>query len=227
MTDATMESDYHFLEDIVGTVESGKRFLQHVGGASSTSSNPPQHKRARPTDDAEDKQHLLMRITNASNTNESATGPKPSYFVQQAAQRGVTVVYMPAGMERHKTNSSCIKKKELYWTVEWCVHFESNYTKRTLVKDDCTLQQCLLQVLNTERLAVKDYHILIKRLPCSSNKPRYVELNATSTLAMALQDITVYEYPTIEIVPESAISRFPRAITQVNNEDDAFQASQT
>jgi hypothetical protein len=65
---------------------------------------------------------------------------------------------------------------------------------------------------------IDNLHLLIKKLPCPSNQPRYVKLekSTAATLKDALRGMTVIEYPTIEVVQTKDLDKYPRMIQEVD-----------
>jgi len=137
------------------------------------------------------------------------------------------------GDNRTNNNSS---DSVIHWTVEWRIHPPSTNsgvgdvarTCRQQVSERKALRDCISSVvaqsIGDSGAANIDstYSLLIKRLPCPSNRPTYVELSRDATLEMALKDMTVIEYPTIEVVPPSRLPDFPRSIEVLaTNVDDA------
>lgn len=295
MTDATLQSDYHFLEDVLTQVDSGRRLLRQVGAAAVASSRDSHrqssgsNKRFRRGEQREGEdsaqqqqlQHTMLRIAssspagvtavadgvlagNNSNTNISSerndlvpSHPKLRKFQQSASDRGVRVVFMPHGMERHKNNRSHVKKPSnvIFWTVEWRVHHcdrssaaarasgtaessgktnsgigcrgDGRSSCRSLnieISEEASLRETLSsKVLPKVAFAPEepgrgDYRLLMKRLPCRGDRPSFVELCDEATLGTSLRDMTVVEYPTIEVVPVSRLADFPVSIQELPSE---------
>jgi hypothetical protein len=282
MDDSTVNSDYHFLEDVLGQVESGKRLLRQVGEAASAEqagqANAKRQRRGQESTEGEDEvisSHPLIQsaeasadarlpglavqqpsaATNATKSPQQHAHPKWRHFEQQCTNRGVNLLLMPPGLERHKSNKSHLKKDVLYWTVEWRIHQSLTTTAaatesttptestarssastlppvRVLlskISEQTIVRQAIQQVEPSEKSSsttvdsedIKDwsnYSLLLKRLPCPSHQPYYVKISDASTLASALKDMTVIEYPTIEVVPVSRSAEFPLAIQDMSGE---------
>jgi hypothetical protein len=267
MDDSTVNSDYHFLEDVLGQVESGKRLLRQVGEAAAAEqagqANAKRQRRGQESaDDGENEAtatHPLIQSAEASaaaarlptlsvqqpaaatKSPQQHAHPKWRHFEQQCTNRGVKLLLMPPGLERHKSNKSHLKKDVLYWTVEWRIHQSlttttaTTETESTVARNSSThpsarallskiseqtIVRQALQHVEPLLLDIKeswsDYSLLLKRLPCPSHQPFYVEISDTATLASALKDMTVIEYPTIEVVPVSRSAEFPLAIQDVS-----------
>lgn len=208
MNDATLQSDYHFLETVLASMETGKRLIEEQGGNHQVGNKRPRRgplveEKAPPA-----TKHTLL----APQSNVPAQG-KWRAFQQAAAAAGVKVVFMPEGMARHRSNRSSVKKGALYWTVEIAVHKEDRTQGpiRRLVHG-VDPEKTLTSIVGGE---LGSQSLLIRRLPCPSNQPNYVKLSNDATLATALRYMTVIEYPTIEVVPDSCLEDFHRAIEDV------------
>ena len=235
MTDDTLRSDYHFLEEVLGTVDSSKRLSRQFGLGTGNSPPPKLRKVRHPGADVavDDQdvppprsQHTLLSL-GASGTSSCAltTGvapqinhPKWRHFQNHLASKGIQVLYMPLGMERRKSNRSYVKNNSVYWTVEWMIYNDDSESQPEIhvtqaVSEHTPLDDFLakldLTVVSSSR------SLLLKRIPCPSNHPVFVDLCSCTTLSAALKDLTVLEYPTIYSVPLSRLSEFPRLITEV------------
>jgi len=285
MNDATLKSDYLFLEEIVGRVDAGKRLLRSAGaaaggGRNNNHSNSHHHKRQRregggggeeadtaaAAEDETPPPHTLLQAASSSSIigKESITTkgiarilpqqnhhptpqqlpPKWRTFQRLAASRWTTVLFMPTGMARHQQNKSFVKKNTLHWTIEWRWHGGDDDDDRADAngKDKSEKQQSPPQtqtttvsetsvvgdVLRSLRWAAtqddassssSNVSILRKRLPGRSDQPKYVEIAPTATVREALQHATVYEFPTLDLVPHSnnrrLLADFPRLIADV------------
>lgn len=310
MTDATVASDFHFLEDIVGRVDAGKRLLRSMGGNSSSSSADHRGKRPRrhlhddnknsgggETNDHEvpPQQHphpMLQAVANSESfklhrilpqqqqqqttttggvvTHHSNAG-RQNYFQQKAAAAGVNVLVLPSAMERHQVNTSNVVKKKngggvqllLHWTVELVWMYNNDNGETAPLQNDPTRRPTATVLLHnipetslvsevvalhhhrqmmktpapapprldesSSATAEASYSVLLKKLPCPSNRPIYVEILLTSpataaaaamiatptTIADALRDMTVVEFPTFYVVPRNRLAGFSRAFEEV------------
>jgi len=217
MDDRTMDSDYHFLEDVLGQVESSQRYLKQMGGSGGN-----QHHKKRQRLEAQAEPHPVLKISEFKGplVNSNVSHPKWRHFQQQASDRGVQLVFMPPGMQRHKLNKSYVKEDAIYWTVEWCVY--SAKTNQPSVRQTTTLvpeSAIVEKALPTSIAPSQQYSFLMKKLPSPSNQPKYVQLSNTTTLAEALRDMTVIEYPTIDVVPLGRLDEFPRVIEEIQKQD--------
>lgn len=207
MSDTSIRSDYHFLEDVLANMDGGKRLLRQMGVAQ----NEPRK------DDVPLTIHPMIQLPRVNDDNEpQAKRPRTNRLVQKAEDRGVTLLLMPSGMQRHKSNTSWYHAKTdtFYWRVDFVIHgTPTSVLSLPKLSEHANLSEELAKALP---YAYNSTHLLIKRLPCRSNSPSYVELDRkTSTLNTALQDMTVIEYPTIEVVPLALLDRFPRYIQEV------------
>jgi hypothetical protein len=281
MDDSTINSDYHFLNDVLGEVESGKRLLRQVGETSSAeqAGQAKRQRRGQESADGDNEalpSHPLIQSAEASvaarltlpgvavqqptttKSPQQHVNPKWRQFQQQCSSRGVNLLLMPPGLERHKSNKSHLKKDVLYWTVEWRIHSPATtiaaaattaFTTPTdapksmtststhpparvllsKISEQTIVRNAIQQVESSKSIpstsdgddSVKDwsnYSLLLKRLPCPSHQPFYVEISDTATLASAIKDMTVIEYPTIEVVPVSRSAEFPLAIQDMSCE---------
>jgi hypothetical protein len=126
------------------------------------------------------------------------------------------LLLMPPGMQRHKSNTSWYHAKTdtFYWKVDFVIHgAPTSVLSLPKISEHANLSE---ELANAMPGISKSAHLLIKRLPCQTSSPLYVELDRKmSTLNTALQDMTVIEYPTIEVVPSGMLDRFPRYIQEV------------
>ena len=64
-----------------------------------------------------------------------------------------------------------------------------------------------LKTFANERL--EDLLLLMKRLPCSSAAPQYIQFDPKSTIQASLKGKTIIEFPTIEVIFAADSERFP------------------
>jgi hypothetical protein len=210
MSDTTVRSDYHFLEDVLTNIDGGKRLLREVGAAQNVQ-EPRQQEGVLA--------HPMMQLFQDKDDEPHSTSKRPrtNRLVQKAEDRGVTLLQMPAGMERHKSNTSWYHAKTdtFYWKVDFLIHATSPASVLSIPKlsEHANLSEELVKSMPDLSNSI---HLLVKRLPCQSNSPSYVELDRKAcTLHTALQDMTVIEYPTIDVVPQGLLDRFPRQIQEI------------
>lgn len=166
MSDQTVTSDYHFLEDVLRNVDTGKRILKQTtksGGGPSSSSD---HKRLRPnhpTDAASAAAaptHALLQASQKTqsvpisttvaqqqqkpyNPNWTHVSPRWRHVAKHVLERhGTTILFMPLGMQRRLQNQTHVKKDILYWTVEFLIHASptTSTTTKTSIGDKSTCQ---------------------------------------------------------------------------------------
>jgi hypothetical protein len=219
MSDATTQSDFFFLENVLQTVDGGKRLLKELGATAGGGTSSLVMAPKQPDDDGADEESHAKR----QKTSLESLPPKWRRLVQQALERKVTLLLMPPGMERHKSNTTHFHTKSeiLYWKVEFIFH-AGGETKpiTTLVSNKVSEESKLIEEWNkyAQKMEVNEkLHFLLKKLPCPSNKPQYVELDKDSTLKQALQGMTVIEYPTIVVVAAIDLHKFPRLIQEVDS----------
>ena len=278
MKDATIQSDYFFLEDILRTVDSGKRLKASlhasphpkdyrpliVSGNTTTknTSSNDDTKRHNQDDnnnnnnnnnnkDTKDnsveteqdpprkRQRTDGSTNNKGNSNKSHHSVLPApdkRLVEQASHRGITLMLMPKGMQRHEQNNTHYagSKKTIFWKVEFVVHSAVESTKlhhpgkviRIRKDSEQTLVGEIWKRANRnqhhrdESHRMDTFHFLLQRLPCSKQNAKYKEISPDCTLATALQGMTVYEHPTIEVVPSERLKDFPRLIVETTTTTD-------
>lgn len=271
MDDQTISSDYHFLEDIIGNVDAGKRLLRSINAhhhQQPLHNNHPYQKQKRQrlseTEShetihpillaAQSKPSLLTLVDTAGGASNNQHGtkhpphpqlpPKQRQLAHQAKIRGVTLLFMPIGMERHRTNQSqfLFHKHVISWTVEWCFYDPHSQrhgdTPRDKNNNSMQYETHTCQVLETTLIsqalrdvwkrmkkgcALQDENydenisILLPQLPCPSNRMRYVEISKAVTLAEALRGGTIIEYPVLHVVPKEIDVQFPRFLQEIHD----------
>ncbi|CAB9503914.1 Box C/D snoRNA protein 1 [Seminavis robusta] len=279
MDDGTLNSDYHFLEDVLGAVERAKR----TTGTNNSKSNNQSNKRHKPNEhnttttvtphsmlqqmehlavDGAEKtspaepsnsdittstSQLVLQSTptttttppnnNTNNDSWKQLGPKWRHFFQQAKLRGTHVLLMPTGMQRRKTNSSHIQKKDdiIHWKVDFRMHCDDKNAEVIVHSQKISEQAVLWEELQKMNFWKKNKNhtdntiddtttgtptihcLMIQKLPSPSNRPCYVEISdKQATLQSILHGMTIIEYPTIEVVCHpDRVSDFPKAIQEV------------
>jgi hypothetical protein len=115
--------------------------------------------------------------------------------------------------------------------VEWCLHggaADGTGRRRAQVPETEAVWDALRRSVTADDGAnsgssedrLSSCAILLKKLPRPSNRPRYVEIaSRTATLADALRDMTVIEYPTFDVVPASRLDEFPRLLQSVDTKE--------
>lgn len=145
--------------------------------------------------------------------------PKQRFLIQQASARGITLLLMPSGMTRHKENKSFYSNKtdSISWTVEWLFYPAEHATIATRGFLQLDEKVALWDAIREEvpQLAETDYCLLLKKLPCPASRPSFVAVPLAASLADALQDMTVFEYPTVYVVPHCRKEEFPLAVEQL------------
>jgi hypothetical protein len=233
MSDAALQSDFHFLEDVLRHVDGSKRVLKEVGA-----SLGQQHQQHQPTttpdgdtDTPPPHPMLQLALPDPILEEEGRKKRRPNHdpalpfkwkrMVQQAQDRNITLLLMPSGMERHKSNTSFYNTKNdsIHWKVEFSCHFEGAPALLTShnLADSAKPRDELLVLLQAANMVIDtgDLHLLLKKLPCPSNQPKYVHIPNNQTLKEALTRMTVVEYPTIDVVLTKDLEKFPRMIAEV------------
>jgi hypothetical protein len=151
MNDATLQSDYHFLEDVVDQMERGRR--RTLGSGGGTSKRPPPKRARRPWEVGGGKSanqqedalppHPLLQAA-AQQQEQSSTvllttssilklpndlAPRLRKVAQTVATTGNTrILFGPAALQRRLLNKSYVHRDSnvVHWTVEWIVYEEEN-----------------------------------------------------------------------------------------------------
>lgn len=155
-TDSQLASDYHFLEDVLNVAQSGQRLLQKVAKTSIHKKITPPNKRSKGRcsnnqDDDRKEDELppiqpLLRLTvsqpgpntvvqqqnNTANVDTNMNSWidgcsfKQQRLVQQANERGCTLLLMAPGMERQRNNTTFYNPKQdiISWKVDWVFHYQ-------------------------------------------------------------------------------------------------------
>lgn len=235
MTDATLQNDYHFLEDVIGRLDANQRFLRQSGGA----------KRQRRAEEHDTDAHILLQAARkqdgiapkrlilpmqngqASNSEPSdrTTGRGLSNLQNHARNRGVSLLCLPPFMERHKQNQTRIRNKNIFWTVEWRVYPDTGQAKSTTVhqiSETAILWDELCQLVSNGDQRLAKHSFLLKNELSPANAPKYTLVSSSSTLANALMDQTIIEFPSIHIVPPCRLEEFPLSIQMIEDMKNAM-----
>jgi hypothetical protein len=163
-----------------------------------------------------------------------------SNLQNHARHRGVTMLRLPSFMERHKRNETCIRNKMIYWTVEWRLYPDHDaddqhdkHNSLGAVKTTTVAQTCettvlfdelrrLLQLENADAQLLACHHsLLLKHELSPANAPKYsMVASSSATLADALTDQTIIEFPTVHVVPPTKLKDFPLLIQSINANDE-------
>lgn len=171
-----------------------------------------------------------LLVTNKPDTSSATShhehhNPKQKALHQQAAQRRINLLFMPPGMVRHKENRSYYNRQtnQVHWTVEWIQYSatsgNSNKTRGSFqMVESLSLWDALAKHLKllsrSDDVSCFD-SLLIRKLPSPANQPVYQNVTKAKSLGEALSDQTIYEFPTIHVVPSSRLSQFPQSIEEV------------
>lgn len=216
MTDATINSDYFFLENVLQTVDGGKRLLKQVGAITGGGTHSLVAE-VNVGDDDDDDEPTRKR----QKTIVDHLPPKWRRLVQQAKEREVTLLLMPQGMERHKSNTSHFntKSQRIVWKLEFSIHNDATPPHKMIVSNKVSEETKVIEEWkkHTPSLETRqDLHFMLKKLPCPANKPQYVEVNKESTLGEALKGMTLIENPIIYVVVATELHNFPLLIQEVD-----------
>lgn len=239
MNDAALQSDFFFLEDVLRQVDGSKRVLKQVGVGTTNGKHDATNNMS------ESREHPMLQLAaiiaqdtlmdptleeegasrKRQKTHESPLPPKWRRLVQQAHERKITLLLMPPGMERHKSNTTFhnVKNDTLHWKVEFVCHLEKQILLTcNKLQESATLSAELIRLMQDRNIDidVKDMHLLLKKLPCPANHPRYVQIANDQTLNEAMAGMTVIEYPTIDVVMTKDLSKFPLTIVELVDDGD-------
>ena len=70
---------------------------------------------------------------------------------------------------------------------------------------------------NRKRIMKDNVCALMKRIPCKSSQPSYRRVNLNHSLKEILKGTTVIEFPTIEVVLEDDLCKFPVFIEEISS----------
>lgn len=167
------------------------------------------------------------------------------HLTRQAELGGIYLLRMPQGMGRRASNTSKFSKKSgITWKVEFNFHYPSNAAgqetsegklpKFLRVESEMNENSTWLEALGKHldvhpgnsaiRSQLKMFAnarreslvLLMKRLPCSSAAPQYLQFDSKATLKDSLKAKTIIEFPTVEVIFEEDKGRFPLFIGVVS-----------
>jgi hypothetical protein len=222
MNDSTVNSDYFFLENVLQTMDGGKRLIKQIGAIAGGGSQRllPEVDDANNGNDDDDDDDNDRRDQKRRKPNVEHLPPKWRRLVQQAKERDITLLLMPPGMERHKSNTTHVHAKSnvFMWKVEFAIHVDGT-AATTIVSLNKVPEDAIIRH-EWEKVApnvspAQDLHFMFKMIPCPANRPSYMELDKESTLKDALRGMTVIEYPTIDVVIATELHKFPKLIQEV------------
>jgi len=187
--------------------------------------------------------HSTANVTNnTQNKHGAQLHPRKKKLLQQAQQRNITILFMPSMMQRSINNKSSkydLKKKCLIWKVDFVFHFyeeekhDTNILTVDRMYDNAVISVQLYRIMEQEAFSNKtteskarailksfsvkkdDICIYLKKLPCSSSQPQYKQICQDQTLDESLHEMTVIEYPTLDIVLKPHSHLFPTFIQEV------------
>ena len=216
-----LRSDFAFLADVSRTYDAGQRVLDTVGGRQRK--KRPRPPGGRPGEAAPGAADELPRHLRG--------------LVAEAERRGVALKLMPKGMSRRRANSSHFdaKRGELLWRVELDFLQEDASSPggalRVLEKaafakvaDGTSIASLFgsvfdLKPSNTPRRSrlkafIKawergDLLLFLPKEPSAANERRWHAVRADATIADALRNTAVIEFPVISVVEKRHGAAFP------------------
>ena len=221
MSDSTVNSDFFFLENVLQSMDGGKRLLKQVGAIAGGGTQ-----RWLPTVDDKNDGDVDGDVDDdlqdykRRKPNVEPLPPKWRRLVQEAKERDVTVLLMPPGMERHKSNTTHFRAElnVFVWKLEFAFHVDATSSARIVSRNKVPEEAVIRH--EWEKVASnmgtdQELHFMLKIIPCPANRPAYIQLDKESTLKDALKGMTVIEYPTIDVVVATELHRFPKLIHEV------------
>jgi hypothetical protein len=129
---------------------------------------------------------------------------------------------MEAGMSRRESNATAYRRKDdaLLWTVAWKLPSgDSVRLSERAVPEDTLLVDALRLLIDASaatssntallgELAVPDCAFLMRVEGSPANAPCFYLLPADESLRAALTGTNIIEYPTITVVPRTALAQF-------------------
>jgi hypothetical protein len=217
MTDGLLRSDYFFLEDILDHLPRNRKRARSPELPATT---PQQHQKQ--------KQQQELPGSSKSNTTGTTTTTTTSVIhdpahvpntqsnqrrrlVQKAQLRGIILKLMPPIMERHKLNNSWYShpKDTITWKLEVIVFPEQKIVTFSLSEKEEHILDHVARHCGFDSDTASSYRLLLKKIPCSSNHPKYIPIDPTSNLKRILSGETVIEHPSIYCVPMNQMNEFP------------------
>ncbi|CDR97584.1 hypothetical protein, conserved [Babesia bigemina] len=126
--------------------------------------------------------------------------------------RGIILQLCPSHLSRHLRNYTCLRKGNMYWTVEWYFAKPDILLFERRVSEKCTIAKALERVLmrvagkrNTanllrEYLDIHNVVILIRDIGEINNKSRYFMCDTHFTLRESIEKTRILEFPRIDVV---------------------------
>ena len=201
MNDSTLRSDYFFMEEVLDAMPRAKKVSKLAEEGKSVNNS-------------------ILSNTSKNNKSMVSINKKAKRLVQQAQRRGITLQIMPPVLERHRNNSSwyCSSKDLITWKVEIFLEPKvKTFSFNLSEQEEGILGQISKHVIKMfaddpsipSEISPDKYQLLIKRLPSSANKPRYIRINSNDSLRTVLDGLTIIEYPALYCVPHENLKDFP------------------
>ncbi|GAX16373.1 hypothetical protein FisN_27Lu121 [Fistulifera solaris] len=199
MSDATLTSDYFFLEDVMRQVKK-PRFAP----AMHNKTEPATHPLLQQVDHMDRFQRLPQHYPQ-----------KVRKLVQAAGSRGTRIMIQPSGLSRHQENRSYLNKEGIiHWSVEIITIMEDSDGSHCCEKKERILAGPLAETSRVGDVVPitipTGFACYLRRFPSVVHQP----VNIDSTWKEALQDMTIIEFPTLYIGPKST---FSQAITEMES----------
>ncbi|KAL7452519.1 hypothetical protein ACHAWC_004777 [Mediolabrus comicus] len=129
--------------------------------------------------------------------NKNGAKGKVDHLTRQAELGGVSLLRMPQGMGRRAANTE---------VNEGSTWQEALGKLLDVHPGNSAIRSQLKIFANEQRDSLV---LLMKRLPCSSAAPQYIQFEPNTTLKDSLRGKTIIEFPTVEIIFDTDRDRFP------------------
>lgn len=235
MNDKTLQSDFHFLEDVLNTVDVGKRLSKKIGATSTSIIKRCSHHPLLQEEHTSSTTTMVPPPTTTSISNNRGGRPisqKLKRLLQESRERDITLLVMPPGMQRHKSNTSHynVTNGIIFWRLEFIIHMsstDSHKKKNKVVFCKKVSEEChWIEEYNhlwggdkgmNGEVCSNHIFFLMKKIPFKT----YIELDRKITLRQILKGMTIIEYPTIEVVTSDNMHNFPRSIQVLETQQNA------
>ncbi|DBA02050.1 TPA: hypothetical protein N0F65_000297 [Lagenidium giganteum] len=238
--DATLSSDFFFLEEVARSTNSAARSRSQMGLNVRKHGCPPgvSKKRKVTNSQAPVNPHIpadwLARFPMAV-----------QLFAQHAKKRGVPLTLLAPGMSKRSRNTSYmdIKAKKLYWRIEWL--FPSAETAVNLLEERASdaltpfelLGKYLDRTQDTVKIrsqlrqyAVPEWQnhlaLLLRKEFTGSPEAQYYELDGSLSLESNLKRKAVVEFPIIHVVLKTDLDKYKLAHDIIEVVDTSASATE-
>ena len=233
-------SDYHFLEDALLVNRRAKRILDE-----NTFSKKKHTKKAKSNwrntsllmyeDDSRQNRNINW-FDERFNEQRSDCSIAQNLLLRNAFDRSnIKILFMPAGMDRHKRNKSYfhIKSSMLLWTIEFIFHSSPRndaLDQKVIldrIKDGNKIVDELKNAievsghtssqLNYSSSSIDEYYLFMKIEPSISSNQQFRKLDPSLSFRDGIKDMNLIEYPTIYVTHKSGINLFPSLIQDISS----------